>query len=393
MKILQVLDSYPPDLNGGAYFTHRLSKQLRLMGHDVMVICPSLSRRSYFDSYEGIKLFRVKSYPVLFYRNFRVSIPLGISESIRQVINEFKPDVVHLQGRFFLGDMCSKIAVELGLPMVATNHFMPENFFHYTRLPQFFYKWFSTLAYAWVHGMFRRAQIWTAPTTTAVELLKKHGFSKKIHAISCGIDLQLFGFKKGGQLIPEEIRQFPLMLYAGRIDKEKNLPVVIDALAILQAFAPCKLIIVGDGAERESLQKYIKGLNLCEQVYFCGYLSDADYPGIFSEVDCFVHAGTAELQSIVTLEALASGLPVVAAKSIALPELVVHGVNGFLFEPNKAQEAADYLRKILWNTELRIKMGRESSRISQAHDISITGAKFVALYKRAMNESMGENAK
>jgi glycosyltransferase involved in cell wall biosynthesis len=112
-------------------------------------------------------------------------------------------------------------------------------------------------------------------------------------------------------------------------------------------------------------------------------LSDADYPGVFSQADCFIHAGTAELQSIVTLEAIASGLPVVAAKSVALPELVHHGLNGFLFEPQNSLEAAGFICKILKNSDLKMNMAKNSLNIAKQHDIVLTGEKFVALYKQA----------
>ncbi len=340
MKILQVLDSYPPDLNGGAYFTHRLAKQLLTMGHDVLVICPSRSPRSHYDYYEGVKLFRVKSYPALLYKKFRICLPIAIRSNINEAIVKFQPDIVHLQGRFILGDICMKLAERQAIPMLATNHFMPENFFHYTRLPSFMYAYFSRKSYAWVKGMFDKAIIWTAPTLTAAQLLKENGF-------------------------------------------EKNISIIIDALNCALKIMPCRLIIVGDGSEKVALQKYVSQLGLTDSVCFSGYLSDSDYPSVFSQADCFIHAGTAELQSIVTLEALASGLPVVAAKSVALPELVHHGLNGFLFEPQNAPEAAGFICKIFQHSDLKRNMAKESLNIARQHDVMLTGEKFVALYKQA----------
>ncbi len=380
MKILQVLDSYPPDLNGGAYFTHRLAKQLLTMGHDVLVICPSRSPRSHYDYYEGVKLFRVKSYPALLYKKFRICLPIAIRSNINEAIVKFQPDIVHLQGRFILGDICMKLAERQAIPMLATNHFMPENFFHYTRLPSFMYAYFSRKSYAWVKGMFDKAIIWTAPTLTAAQLLKENGFEKNIHAISCGIDLTVFKPRAIEKPIADNL---PVLLYAGRLDPEKNISIIIDALNCALKIMPCRLIIVGDGSEKVALQKYVSQLGLTDSVCFSGYLSDSDYPSVFSQADCFIHAGTAELQSIVTLEALASGLPVVAAKSVALPELVHHGLNGFLFEPQNAPEAAGFICKIFQHSDLKRNMAKESLNIARQHDVMLTGEKFVALYKQA----------
>lgn len=385
MKILQVLDSYPPDLNGGAYFTHRLSRQLTEMGHEVLVICPSRSYRSHYCSYESVKLFRVKSVPVMVYKNFRVSIPVGITKSISNVISAFTPDVVHLQGRFFLGDICMRYAEKNNIPRIATNHFMPENFFHYTGLPRWLSSVFSKLAWRWVKGMFDKAPVWTTPTRSAAELMKKNGFNKKIHVISCGVDHDKYATHAKNEnkfFINSDSR--PVILYAGRLDKEKNLFVAIDAFSELLQSMPAYFLLVGNGSEKEKLENYVATLELSAHVFFTGYLSDEEYPKVFSIVDCFLHAGTAELQSIVTLEAVAAGLPVVAARAVALPELVQDGLNGFLFGPGNASEAAKHLFTILSDPELKRRMSQESSKISEKHSLASTAVQFLQLYESAI---------
>lgn len=385
MKILQVLDSYPPDLNGGAYFTHRLSKQLMEIGHDVLVVCPAKSYRSHYCSYEGVKLFRVKSVPAIIYKNFRVSIPIGITKSIVDAISAFGPDVIHFQGRFFLGDICMRYAQNNKIPRIATNHFMPENFFHYTGLPHWLSSAFSIMAWRWVKGMFDTAPIWTTPTKSAAEVMKKNGFDKKIQVVSCGVDCRKYVTQtKGKNKFFANPDCKPVVLYAGRLDKEKNLYVAIDAFSELLKVMPAYFLLVGSGAEKQRLENYIANLGLDEHVFFSGYLSDEEYPKAFSLADCFFHAGTAELQSIVTLEALASGLPVIAARAVALPELVHEGVNGFLFEPGNANEAAKYLFTILSDPELKRGMAKQSIRISEEHDLISTANQFVQLYKHAI---------
>ena len=390
MKILQVLDSYPPDLNGGAYFTHRLSKQLTEMGHDVLVICPSRSRMSHDDEYEGVRLFRVQSYPALLYGNFRICLPFRIGQAIEKVLDEFSPDVVHLQGRFVLGAICMRYAQVRHIPMVATNHFMPENFFHYTGLPGFMRDRFSRAAWRWVKNMFDMAQIWTTPTQSAADLLRANGFVEKpIHAISCGIDLTRFQPRENNSnslpFLPHSTA--PTLLYAGRLDKEKNIPVILRAFQLVRRQRTCRLVIVGDGAEKMRLMALVRGLGLENDVIFCGYLSDEDYPLIFGVADCFVHAGTAELQSIVTLEAVASGLPVVAARAVALPELVRHGENGFVFEPFDECGAEGFILNILDNPELASQMRQESLKISREHDLRATGQKFTDLYQQLVTHA------
>lgn len=383
MRILQVLDSYPPDLNGGAYFTHRLSRQLVQMGHEVLVVCPSRGLGTHYDHFEGVPLLRVRSYPAVLYGNFRVCWPLWIRGSIESAIDRFQPQVIHLQGRFFLGNVVMWHGARNGIPMVVTNHFMPDNFFHYTGLPERLRDPFNRKAWAWVKEMFDLAQVWSTPTASAASLLRSNGFVEKpIHAVSCGVDLERFFPRPKsaahGLNVPQS--SLPTILYAGRLDKEKNLPLVLQAVAVLQKTLPCRLLIVGTGARRSHLESLAESLGISERVHFSGYLTDDDYPLAFALGDCFVHAGTAELQSIVTLEALASGLPIVAARAVALPELVDEQRNGFLFDAGNVGQLCNGLLRVLGDPFLNHQFRAHSRTIASRHSLAATASTYCALY-------------
>ncbi|HAT6339772.1 TPA: glycosyltransferase [Legionella pneumophila subsp. pneumophila] len=383
MKILTVLDSYPPDLNGGAYFTHRLAKFLQAKGHEVLVICPSRSLKQGYTSYEGVNLYGVRSWPALGYKNFRVCWPFFIKKGILKAITDFNPDVVHLQGKFFLGGICYRACRKKDIPLIATNHFMPENFFHYTHLPRYFEKWFHRTTWNIVIDMLNHVKIVTTPTHTAANLLKEVHVQKEIHVVSCGVDLQKFQPKQNANLIRQryKIPDKPILLYAGRLDKEKNLSIAIKAFYKTRQSIDAHFVLTGCGAELQRLKKLVQTLNLTEHVTFTGYLSDAEYPLVYSLANCFVNPGTAELQSIVALEAIASGLPLIAAKAMALPELVKEGVNGYLFDPNDVETLSCYMVKILSDRTLSEQMGRESRKLSQEHDIKRTIEQYETLYQ------------
>ncbi|MGI0119437.1 glycosyltransferase [Zooshikella sp. RANM57] len=386
MKILTVLDSYPPDLNGGAYFTHRLAQSLVHRNHDVLVICPSRTMKSCYDTYEGVNLFRVRSFPALIYKNFRVCWPIFIRKEIEKAILKFNPEVIHLQGRFFLGDICSKVGEKFHIPMVATNHFMPENFFHYTHLPLKVEKYFNELAWLWVKKMFEKAVLYSTPTKTAAELLRKLNLPGEILPISCGVDLEIFKPREKNTLLAKRfgLKNIPTVLYAGRLDKEKNIDTIIYAIKEVNKTVECQLIITGVGNEYNEILKLVKKLAIDDKVYFTKYLSNAEYPHVFSLVDCFIHAGTAELQSIVTLEAVASGLPIVAANAMALPELVIEGDNGFLFEPHDYKQAAACLLKIIKDNNLITKIKERSRCLAYKHSIQKTTECYEKLYLKAI---------
>lgn len=384
LKILIVMDSYPPDLNGGAHFTHRLAHQLVDLGLEVLVICPSRSLQTHYDAYQGVPLFRVRSFPAVLYPNLRICWPVGIRRPVCAAMRRFAPDVVHLQGRFFLGDICMRYAHENGIPMVATNHFMPENFAHHLHVPRWLSAGYSRLAWRWVRAMFEYAQVWATQTESAAALMRANGFERPIHVISSGIDHDRFfpRPRAAADKLPIPRSALPTALYAGRLEQEKNIPVIIRAMARILPDVPCRLVLVGDGSERGRLQGLCRQLGIADSVHFAGHLPDEDYPLAFALADCFVHAGTAELQSIVTLEAAASGLPIVAARAVALPELVRHGVNGFLFEPGNVGQAAHFLREVLQSPDAGERMRRESGRISSGHDIASSAGQYMELYRQ-----------
>ena len=384
MRIMMVLDSYPPDLNGGAYFTHRLAQSLQDRGHEVLVICPSRTLQQNYGEYHGVRLYRVRSWPILLYKNFRVCWPVSIKKGIQKAIAEYNPEVMHIQGKFFLGSICHRTCLSMGIPMLATNHFMPENFFHYTYLPKRFESWFKKMCWKNIVAMLSTVDVVTTPTQTAVKLLEQTELKKEIYPVSCGIDLQKFKPAQDAEFLRQQfnIPVKPTLLYTGRLDKEKNLFVVIHAFYQAVQHLDCHLVLTGNGTEKQRLETLAKELNISQHITFTGYLTDDDYPKIYGLADCFVHAGTAELQSIVGLEAIASGLPLLGANAMALPELIQHGVNGYLFRPDDPNTLSRYMIELLENPDKCREMGIESRTLALSHDIGNTAIQYEQLYQR-----------
>lgn len=383
MKIITVLDSYPPDLNGGAYFTHRLACALQKKDHEVLVICPSRTIKQGYTEYEGVRLYSVRSWPAVLYKNFRICLPFLIKKGILRAILDFKPDIIHIQGKFILGGICYRAGKEMGIPLMATNHFMPENFFHYTKLPKRFEPWFNRSCWRIVVDMLSKVDVVTTPTQTAANLLKESFLQKEVHAISCGVDLQKFKPNQNAQTLRQRfaIPHKPTLLYTGRLDKEKNLPMVIRAFSQARQHIDAHFVITGRGAERKTLEHLANTLGVREHLTFTDYLSDEEYPQIHGLAQCFVNACPVELQSIVALEAIASGLPLLGVNAMALPELIQDGVNGYLFEPNDIQTLAQYMIALLTNPAKSQQMGLESRKLAEQHDIKRTVEQYEELYK------------
>ena len=140
--------------------------------------------------------------------------------------------------------------------------------------------------------------------------------------------------------------------------------------------------IVGDGGERAALEAQAKQLGIADQVKFLGHISEEELPKAYERATLFAMPSIAELQSIATMEAMASGRPVVAADAMALPHLVHDGDNGYLFEPNDVDMFADRLLKILTADKKELaRLSENSLYLIQSHDIQRTLTIFEGLYR------------
>jgi glycosyltransferase involved in cell wall biosynthesis len=172
------------------------------------------------------------------------------------------------------------------------------------------------------------------------------------------------------------------IVFCGRVTGEKMLPDLLEAVSRLPRELNAQLDIVGDGDQRHHLERLAARLGVADQVHFPGRVSDEELRAILTRATVFAMPSTAELQSIATMEGMASGLPVVAADAMALPHLVRDGENGFLFPPRDVAALADRLKQVLTMPhEERQVMQRASLRLLEPHDIDTTITVFERLYR------------
>ena len=387
MKVLIATDTYYPDVNGAAYFTYRLATSLAKRGHHVFVMCPSRSFKNTVSNDKGVTVYGIRSISILVYRNFRIS-PLFISRTIRGVVEEISPDIIHIQNHFLIGRRVVSAAKKLGIPVIGTNHFMPENLVHYLHLPEIAEGGLRKGAWRDCVRIFEQLDVVTTPTKTAAALLRNAGFRKDVMPISCGIDLERFKPTNDG-LYLKQIFAVPnnkqVLLYVGRLDKEKKIDVILRALPDILRVTNVHLVVVGMGKEKQKLEELAEDLGIQKAVTFTGFVPDKDLQNIYRIADLFVIAGIAELQSIVTMEAMASGLPVVAVNAMALPELVHDGENGYLFSDGDSQMLAEKVIAILSNQAMRAQMSQKSLEIIKDHDINKVIEKYESIYNEIIN--------
>jgi glycosyltransferase involved in cell wall biosynthesis len=236
--------------------------------------------------------------------------------------------------------------------------------------------------------VFNRLDAITTPSHAAVNILKQQDIHPPVYAVSNGVERDRFF--PDPQIDSASIRRRynlradqPLFLYVGRLDGEKSVDLILNAISKIQR-KDFQFAVVGHGKERQALTDQIHRLGLEGRVRILGYIPSKELPPLYLAADVFVMPSPAELQSIATLEALACGKPVLAANARALPELVTHEVNGYLFQPGNIADAAHWMNEFLAHPEQWEIMGKESLKQAQRHGIDKTVQAYEQVYQQAM---------
>lgn len=376
MKIMLGADTYTPDVNGAARFTQRLAQGLAARGHDVHVVCPSHTGVAGIELINGVTLHRLQSHRYPLHQTLHICLPWQARPATASVVREMQPDVIHIQSHMVVGRALSEAAKEHDIPLIATNHFMPENCFGYVPIPDFARPAVSRWAWRDLAHVFSRADVVTAPTPRAVELIERSTPLRNARPISCGIDTERYW--QATQSAPASVA--PTILFVGRLDQEKRVDELVRAFAALPGELGARLEIIGDGDRRASLVSLAERLRLGSSISFRGFVSEQDLLDAYGRSAVFCMPGVSELQSLVTLEAMSAGKPIIAADAMALPHLVHPGINGYLFTPGDVSELTGHLSTVLGSTHLRQTLGSASRSLVAQHAVSATLDAFLALY-------------
>ncbi len=260
------------------------------------------------------------------------------------------------------------------IPVIITHHFTFEFVLSY--LPSKFRRLTKQVLEKQLVHWYNRADAIIAPTQTIRTTLKEIGVTPPIHVISNGVDINRFqgSSKKSGKKI---------VLYLGRLDQDKSLDVLIEAFGNIRTQLDAELIVAGTGDYSQTLRQLVIKKNLSKSVTFTGAIDHEDplLVDMFRRADVFAIPSTIESQSIATMEAMAAGKPIVAAKAGALPELVQHGKNGYLFEAGDSAKLATYVTALLRNKKLAERMGKKSRTLIASHGLTKSHRLVEALYR------------
>lgn len=390
MRIAYICQSYPPMISGGALVVQRQARGMASRGHKVLVISASDKGQAYINGDNSLRLVRMRSFrnPLRVNQKFVMRTQGEISAQLQK----FRPHIIHFHDPFNLGLTGLQTAQSLGIPAVFTVHQLP--WFVCAYLPGFpgLHRIVVDGFWSYANWLLYQFEKVITPTQTIADEVCAHGCPQPA-VISNGVDLQRFtpipSFKGERKTLYRKYGLDPeldIILHVGRLDKDKNVEAVIQASALAMETINAQLLVIGDGCQRKRLIQLSDDLGVRSRSHFTGFVSpDGDLPGLYRLGAVFTIASEIETQGLVILEALASGLPVVAVKATCIPELVKDCVNGYLTSSGDSQKMADRIVRTLKRPDCAIRMGQEGrTLVEREHAIGKSLEKHQQLYQSVM---------
>ena len=413
MKIVIATAVYYPQINGVAVFSHNLACGLAARGHEVLVICPSQTGKSYEEIQDKVKVCYLKSInakvypdqihevppkkkigkvtlPKIWYR-YGLRVSVFPQREVARILDEFGPEIVHVQVSDPIGLSVVGWARKHQVPVVTTEHNQPEVLTDSLKIPKPLKKGANAVLSAYFRNRQSKSDFVTMPTERAIKNLfskTKKDLGVPIAAVSNGVDLKCF---KPGKAATEIYQKYnlpsdrPIALYVGRVDPEKQVGTVVKAFKkVLKKVPEAMLVVVGDGVDKARLIKLAANLGIGDNVRFLGKVLPPDLYELYKMGWVFVTASEIETQGIVLIEAAACGLPLIAVDKGAVAEVCQDEVNGYLCQPGGVAEIANALELILKDEKLRKKFAAESLKIANEHDFEQTLDRFENIYQRLL---------
>jgi glycosyltransferase involved in cell wall biosynthesis len=369
VRVGLVTDFYYPWIGGPSTLIRNLARGLSARGHVVSMLAPSMTRHPVHTVEGVVPLTRVRTIPSPV--GFRLRVALWPRPEIARWMRQTEPDVIHVHHPFPISATAIFTARRRGIPVVATNHTIPECSLWGLRTAGTAYDLAEEAFGRWITFLLNRCDRVTTPTRTAADRLRELGYGRPIEPISNGVDTERFRPGESDAALARRLGldDRPVVLYTGRLDAEKQMDVWLRAGAEVVRSGPTQLVVGGNGGERWRLEALAHDLGIGSSVRFIGYLPDGEYAQVYRLAAVYLITSPVELQSITALEAMASGLPVVAVDAGALPEVVGDRRNGYLVRPGDWAAAADRISILLADDDLRARMGAESRSAALQHDL------------------------
>jgi glycosyltransferase involved in cell wall biosynthesis len=371
LRIAFFTETFLPATDGVVTRLRYTLEELARVGDDMLVVAPRYPDGGP-DSYAGAPIYRVPGVPFPPYPRIKLS---SAHPGVGRALRRFRPDLVHAVNPFILGPSGIFYARRLQVPLVASYHTNVAAYARYYKL-----NFFSDAARWWTRQLHNRAEVNLCTSEAAKDYLLKEGI-KRVRLWPQGVDALHFHPDKASDEWRERLSgghpSGKLLLYAGRLAPEKG----IERLkAILREVPGTRLAIVGDGPARRDLEREFAGT----ATVFTGVLQGEDLAAAYASADAFLFPSTTDTLGLAMIEALASGLPIVAARSGASHEIVDEEENGLLYEADSAHSLVAAVRRLFSDEGFREALAREARAAAEERDWGSSTRALRGYYEQAL---------
>lgn len=376
MKIVLFTETYLPFINGVVTHVVSLKDGLEKLGHDVLVVtaCPSAKQHYIKDNilYCPAKLSK-KIY------NYGLATPFS-KERLR-ILQEFKPDIIHIHSEFGIGLSGALMAKHLQVPMVYTLHTMYDDYLYYISKP-IFVPVLKKISHRYLKYLANKAAALTGPSLKVQEYFDSCGANKKVNVIPNPVELDIFN---PSNFDKEKIKQIRdkykildddiLVSFCGRLGKEKSVDVLLDYWSKqVKKDDKFKLMILGEGPCLEELKQQAKQLGIENEVIFVGRVEHYDLPSYYGACQLYITASLSDTNSISMKEAMATGLPVIHIYDPLNKGQVVDGINGYIYKDDKE------MYQVLINYKNMSEEMKKCIKNSVIESVKVYGCEAIAEY-------------
>jgi len=333
-RIVFVTNNFSPYSGGLVSSITAIAEQLRVMGHEVIIITLDFLANEHNDPEYVI---RIPSWIRFMHRGNHMALPKNAAQHIRKVLQEFKPGVVHVHHPFLLGPIAVNQAHKLGIPVVFTYHTMYQDYAHYVPFPKFITKYIIRYK---VKKFCKSVDMIVAPSSAVAEQLQSWKIPTP-HTVIPSPIAQLFTHSSSSV---KSLGNTVNVLIVSRFTKEKNLRFIIDLVGQLEK--PFIVTMVGYGSCYEQLKKYAQNtLKLSsDRVKFVYKPSKQEVLQSYQDAHVFLFSSTTDTQGIVLAEAMSQGLPVIALNGPGQRDIIMQDVNGYIV--NSQEEMLVYINRM-----------------------------------------------
>ncbi len=364
MKIAIFTETFLPKLDGVVTILCQVLERLQAKGHQVLLFGPPGGPKEY----AGAEIVGVGGPRFPLYPELRINIPRRF---VWEKIKAFQPDLVHIVSPFFLGPFGFSYARRLNVPILASFHTHVPSYVRY-----YGGAFVEPIVWSYLRALHNQADVNLCPSTETLRDLRSHGF-ERVRWWQRGIDTRRFTPGPRDMALrarltdgnPDEL----LVLYVGRHSPEKRLDLIRDPLAGVPGV---RLTMVGGGPSHEQLKRHFRGT----RTTFPGFLRGEELVDAYRAADVFLFPSTTETFGLVALEAMACGVPVIAANTGGVLDIIRDGENGLLFNPERPAEIGALVRRLQQQPALRERLAEQGLQRARSRSWQSTMDQLIDYY-------------